>query len=517
MKKTININLGGLVFQIDEDAYERLNNYINALKQKFNDIDEQEEIIQDIEYRFAELFSQDINKTKEVVSLAMVNSAIATMGEPEQIEEELEQNENNASHSSNSNTLGKKLFRDSDDKVFAGVIAGLSKYVGIKDAIWFRIAMVLLVFAGVGFPIIAYIILWFLVPEAQTASEKLQMNGEAINLDNIEEQVKKNINSDELKRTSVRAANKLTEIAPLLLKIIAICLILFFVFNLLTLIVGLLGGGFMFSFIQPEFINLIVDNTSTYYIGLFSLFLLLSVPLIAATGAAIKLLTRKKINWVFSIASIFILVILSLIGLGYTAINTFGNFKQSAEQTNYVALENPTVNELEIIFPYNELKEDMKIKMQFGRKYEGNNLEMEGFEVNPNNKTIKINSVQLDIKKLETDTIFKLSKTIYSKGKNITEAEEKLENITNAFDFANEKTIVIPKEMLLENETKWRAQSLHYDLYVPIGKRIYFGENAKKVVNNVAINGDYSRKNLANNTWEMTKTGLKCITCKSED
>lgn len=517
MKKTININLGGLVFQIDEDAYDRLNSYIEALKLKFTDLEEQKEIIQDIEYRFAELFNEGVNKSREVVSLEMVNNAIVTMGEPEEIEDELEQNEKTTYQKTTGSNLHKRLFRDPDDKIFAGVIAGLSKYIGIKDAIWLRIAMVLLVFAGVGFPIIGYFILWFLLPEAQTASEKLQMNGEAINLDNIEEQVKKNINSDEIRRTSVRAANKLGEMAPLILKVIAIGLIIFFSFNLLGLVVTLLGGGLIFSLVQPEFVDLILDNPSTYYIGLVSLFLLLSVPLIVAIGSSIKLLTRKKINWAMSITTILLLIILSLIGVGYSVYNSFSNFRQDAEQTNFVALENPTVDELEIIFPYSELKEDLNLSFQFGRNHKGNNIEMEGFEVNKAKKLIKINLVEVDIKKLENDTIFKLSKTIYSKGKTIEDAEEKLEHITNAFDFANEKTIVIPKEMILENETKWRNQTLKYDLYVPIGKRIYFGDNAKKVIDDVDFNGDYSRKNLANNTWEMTKTGLKCISCKTSE
>ena len=233
MKKTININLGGLVFSIDEDAFDRLSKYIDALKQKFTNVDEQNEIIQDIEYRFAELFNARINKSNEVVNIEMVNSAIATMGEPEEIEDELENNEksNYQQQTSSSDFVNKKLFRDPDDKVFAGVISGLSKYFGMKDPIWFRILMVLVVFAGVGFPIGIYFLLWFLVPEAKNASDRLQMNGDPINLDNIEDQVKKNINTDEIKRTSVRVANRFGELVPLFVKVLAIGLLIFFIFT----------------------------------------------------------------------------------------------------------------------------------------------------------------------------------------------------------------------------------------------------------------------------------------------
>ena len=174
MKKTININLGGLVFSIDEDAYDRLSRYIDALKLKFTNLEEQNEIIQDIEYRFAELFNANINKSNEVVNISMVNNAIATMGEPEEIEDEFENNEN-ASYQNqgmSSENVIKKLFRDPDDKIFAGVISGISKYFGIKDPLWLRIFMVLIVFAGVGFPIGIYFLLWMLVPKAKTASDR---------------------------------------------------------------------------------------------------------------------------------------------------------------------------------------------------------------------------------------------------------------------------------------------------------------------------------------------------------
>lgn len=519
MKKTININLGGLVFSIDEDAFDRLSKYIDALKQKFTNVDEQNEIIQDIEYRFAELFNAKINKSNEVVNIEMVNSAIATMGEPEEIEDELENNEksNYQQQTSSSDFVNKKLFRDPDDKIFAGVISGLSKYFGMKDPIWFRILMVLVVFAGVGFPIGIYFLLWFLVPEAKNASDRLQMNGDPINLDNIEDQVKKNINTDEIKRTSVRVANRFGELVPLFVKVLAIGLLIFFIFNLLSLVVGLIGGGFAFSMAKPEFIQLVLDSNSTFYIGIISVFLLISIPLLAVIGSAIKVLTRKKINWVLSISTFFLLAVLSIFGIVFSIYQVSKNFKISAEETNYVAIQNPTVDELEIIFPYDKLKEDLNLSFSFGKNDNENSFEIEGIEVLPGEKKIKINQVLLDIKLLENDTIFKLSKTIYSKGRNKADAEEKLEHITNDFDMVNETTIAIPKVMILENETKWRNQKVMYDLFVPVGKKIYFGENAKKVIDKVKIYGDYSKKDLANNTWEMTENGLKCLTCSPKE
>ncbi|MGB1017847.1 MAG: PspC domain-containing protein [Chitinophagales bacterium] len=523
MKKTININLGGFVFQIDEDAYDRLNNYLEALKQKFTNLDEQNEIIQDIEYRFAELFGSGEEKNREVVSLQMVNKAIATMGEPEEIEEELDQNDKTFSSSQQTTyqSTSKKLFRDPDDKIFAGVMSGLSRYFGVKDAIWFRIAMVLLVFAGFGFPVIAYFILWFLVPEAQNASEKLQMNGDAINLDNIEEQVKKNLNSEEIRRTSVKIANKFSELVPIILKVIAVFLIILFGIKLIGISLGIIGGGLFTAAFNPDFIGLVFNSKALYYLSIFSFYLLLAIPIALALFLAVKLLTNSKIKWFGVLVTSFILFIFSLVGLGFAGFDVASNFRQNAEQVNYVQLQNPTVDELEFVFPYEKLEEDINMSVNFNNNGTHFNINDEdskinGFEIVSGQKQIKINQVELDIVLLQNDSIFKLSKIIGSKGRTIEEAENHLSKINNDFEIVNENMIAIPRMMLLEDESQWRVQRLKYKLYMPEGKRVHFGDNAKKLIDNVNFNGDYSRKNLANNTWEMTVSGLKCITCQED-
>lgn len=514
MKKTINTNLGGLVFHIDEDAYERLSLYINSLKKRFNNIEERDEIIQDIEYRFAEIFNEQLNQKQQVVSLDLVNSTISTMGAPEEIEEEESFEETNNSTDTKQNFATRKLFRDPDDQVFAGVISGVSKYMGIQDAVWLRILMVLLTIASVGVPtILIYLILWIIMPIAKTATDKLQMTGEPINIDNIQDQVKKNINTDEIKRNSAKFANKVGEAGPLILKIIAISLIILFISNLLVFTIALLGGSFALSIMNSGYTHLFVDSTFTYYIALYSIYFLIAAPLFLTIYLAFKVFMKKKINWVYSILISVVIMILSVVGIASSAYKVFNNFRLEAEQTNIVALENPTVEELNIEFPFKELKDDLNIRFQFGRKKK-NTFDVKGFKVNSSKKEILINSVSLDIKLNKTDTIFKLSKTIFSNGKSSKNAEDYLTRITNEFENINENTISISRTLVLKNETKWRNQNLDYTLYIPFGKKVYFGDFAKKVVGKIEFDGNYSKKDLANNTWEMTKQGLKCISCE---
>ncbi|RAV28885.1 PspC domain-containing protein [Sinomicrobium soli] len=195
MNKTTNINLGGLFFHIDEDAYTRLRDYLEAIKRSFTDSQGRDEIIADIEARIAELFSEKVNNDRQVIGMTEVDEVIAIMGEPEDylVDEEIFEDEpqTQAPPKDHHQTRKppKKLFRDPDDKYIGGVSSGLGHYLGV-DALWIRLLWILLVVAGVGSGIIIYILLWILIPEASTTSQKLSMKGEPVNISNIEKKVR---------------------------------------------------------------------------------------------------------------------------------------------------------------------------------------------------------------------------------------------------------------------------------------------------------------------------------------
>lgn len=185
MKKTIQINIGGSVFFMDEDAYQSLANYLDAIKQYLANNEDREEIIKDIELRIAELLIEKRASDTHAISFYHIEEVIATMGQPEDYRIDDEEQEQVYSRSAN-----KKLFRDTNDRFIGGVASGLAHYIGM-DPVWMRLIWVLIVLAGVGSPILVYIILWILVPEARTTSEKLRMKGKPVNLSNIEKSLKK--------------------------------------------------------------------------------------------------------------------------------------------------------------------------------------------------------------------------------------------------------------------------------------------------------------------------------------
>ena len=196
MNKTVHINLANLSFYINEDAYIKLQAYLDAVKHSFKNTEGSDEILMDIEARIAELFSEKFQNERQVITLKEVEAIIVIMGQPEDyILDEATYEDNSIS----SKTISKKLYRDIENQYIAGVSSGLGHYIGI-DPLWIRLTWVLLVFAGFGTPILMYILLWILVPEATTIAQKIAMNGEPVNISNIE---KKQDSSDDKSESPV--------------------------------------------------------------------------------------------------------------------------------------------------------------------------------------------------------------------------------------------------------------------------------------------------------------------------
>ena len=185
MKKIININFHSRVIPIEESAYEILKQYIDSLSKYFANEEGRDEIISDIENRFAELFSDRLKKGATCITDEDVNAIIASMGRPEDFEQE----EINQGTSANSNTTNnnqqntsqqqseqqytyestRRLYRSENDKLLGGVCAGLANYLRLDPAI-VRIIFALITFGGFGLGFLLYIILWIVIPSKSLAA-----------------------------------------------------------------------------------------------------------------------------------------------------------------------------------------------------------------------------------------------------------------------------------------------------------------------------------------------------------
>lgn len=206
MKKTMNIHLGRQLFVIEEDAYDVLQQYLKRLELSLRGEEGIEEIIEDIEMRFAELIVTYLGSQRKVIELADIQAGIASLGEPEVIGEDTaneEKTSNYSTNESNSTAAPKRLYRDGDNGLLGGVAAGIAAYLNL-DPVIVRILFIVLCFTGFGVPL--YIILWVIVPNALTPSERLQMQGKPVTVEALKEEF---LNAaDRIKGDTLRARDR---------------------------------------------------------------------------------------------------------------------------------------------------------------------------------------------------------------------------------------------------------------------------------------------------------------------
>ena len=345
MNKTVNINLGGMFFHIDEDAFQKLTRYFDAIKRSLSNSSGHDEIIKDIEMRVSELLNEKQKSDKHVVGLKDVDEVIAVMGQPEDyiIEDD---KTNQQSYRRSTTTSTKKLYRDRDKGMVGGVSSGLGYYFGI-DAVWFRLFFVLLVLAGFGAGFLAYIILWIVTPEASTTSEKLEMTGEPVTISNIEKKVReefenvsekiKNADYDKYGNQIKTGANKIgnsfgdfiISVFKIFAKFLGILLILSGLTVLFFLLIGIftLGSGVFIDFPWQGFIE--AGNFTDYPIWAFGLlmFFAAGIPFFFLALLGFKLLSpnMKSIGNVgkYTLLALWLIAVSLAISIGIKQASAF--------------------------------------------------------------------------------------------------------------------------------------------------------------------------------------------------
>ena len=172
MKKVVNVSLGGRNFILDEDAYTRLQEYLDHFRGKLTVPEYQKaEVMEEIEDRIAELFFQEVGEGSRVVTLDMVQKVASALGMPDGSAE----GGSTSSSSSPKADMPRRLYRDVDNKSVAGVCSGLALYFDLDITLIRILMLVALIFGSAGFWI--YLILWIAVPKADTPARKCEMRG----------------------------------------------------------------------------------------------------------------------------------------------------------------------------------------------------------------------------------------------------------------------------------------------------------------------------------------------------
>ena len=305
MKKNITINLCGRLFQIDEDAYEMLQHYTDSLRSYFGKQEGGEEIADDIEARIAELLDELKQQGNEAVTIDHVRDIISRIGKPEQLAGD---NDGTSSQQPAGESIldgfrsrmsGRRLYRNPKDKMVAGVLSGFGAYTGTDPTIW-RLLMVLFTFVyGIG--LVVYVILAFLLPEAKTPEELLQMEGKEVTPQNLASMVTSD--TDEKPRPNILRA-----ICSIILKIGFGIVVFFLALSCLAMIAGLiflvvaivsalvlpLSADMPFSLEAMGLAEIYQNHTWVLVVFAISLLLLLVIPVYAIIHLVLSLVGKVQ-------------------------------------------------------------------------------------------------------------------------------------------------------------------------------------------------------------------------------
>ena len=520
MNKTVNINLGGMFFHIDEDAYQKLTRYFDAIKRSLSNSTGQDEIIKDIEMRIAELITEKHTSDKQVINVAELDEIIAVMGQPEDYRIEGDAEPEPITYTTAGRT--RKLYRDKDGAMIGGVLAGLGHYFGI-DKVWLRIIVLVLFFCwGIG--LLAYIILWIVMPEAITTAEKLEMRGEPVTIANIERKVREEVETlsqkyrnvsydkmgNEIRSGVGRAANNVGDAITGVLRVLAKIFGAIIVFWTGIVLIGMLIALFTFgssSFIDvpwQDYVDAVnYTNLPLFVIALLSFFAI-GIPFFMLLILGLKLI----VNNLRSLGSIAKYTLLAVWLISVGILITLG-IRQATE----IASEGKTVMKQELLLnPTDTLKIRFRYNDFFAKDVESHH-DFQFTQDEAGKELIYSNNVQFTIlKAVGAKPYIQIEKQAH--GKTLAEARKRSEKINYTFE-VQDNQVILDNYLVTDIANKYRKQRVEIFLYLPEGMLIKPDSSVQDYdasddgFFNLHYSGDYLYKVGANQ--------VKCLDCPADE
>ena len=518
MNTTVTIHLAHLLFHIDSDAYDLLKSYLNKLEKSFSKTEGKQEILEDIEARIAELFSQYSTREGYVISEQNVKDVIETLGTPEDMVEEDFVEENTKSESQ------KKLYRDSEKRIIGGVASGLGHFFGI-ERVWIRLIIILLILSSVGGIIFIYILLWAIVPEANTTAEKLRMKGKPVNISNIEKKIKEGLDDvtdkmknadysktlESLNKNSVKFSEVLERIAQILIKVFTkiIGFLMIFVSSivLICLLFSLAIFGFISSIELPYELVFLSINSSLPLWGLSILTLLgVGIPFVFIFTLGLRMLTSKR--KLMSNTTKYTLGVVWLTSLLTMAFAIASEFRSKAFTAK------------------NSYTEGIDIKLQDTLKVRINRVEYDN-EILIFDSTHLIYNDQDELKLLNSDFRLNISESPDQTTELKIEKEagglsqKRARNNANKIDYHHEyfnKTLLLDDKWITSIEESKNEQKVKLNLNLSNGQYVFIDrEFSPHMQRKIKNDQNYSRKKIAGHLWKMNNGILICQDCISDD
>ena len=532
MNKTVTINLAGMVFYIEENAYQILKDYISAIKNHFKNEEGCEEIVTDIESRLAELLKANTNSGKQVLIEADVNNAIGIMGKPEDFadssaEETQQQSDYREQKSRNYSTKTRRVFRDGDNKVLGGVCSGMASYFD-TDPLWIRLILVVLFF-GFGSGFLLYIILWIIIPEAKTTAEKLEMRGDPIDINTISQTVKEEAEQlknrmqdfgDGVKKEYQHqkkngTANKIGHllytifhgIFNILSKIFGVFFVLFGIMFFIVLLLVLFSVGTIDGLSTSGFFNAVLNENFSLFYTKIGLALFVGIPLCMLVYKGMKLVLNIKVRYRWLNLSAGILWFVGLIICLQQAITIGSCFSTETQLKEQVPVVSKPLDTLYLKANPNYTNSGMDVNFSIpGNSYYINT------EVQPNTWHGK---PRIKIITSENDSmyVFILRSSL---GINKPEAAQRAKKL-NYTIVQKDSFLLIDKYFSFASANKLRGQEIEILIKLPKNKVVYLDQNLKHLLYDVENTNNILDDEMGGKYWKMTENGLSCLSCTDQD
>lgn len=509
MKKTLTINLWGQVFHIDEDAYEVLQDYLSRIENRFSGSLEGKEIMGDVESRIAELFRERLGLTREVVNLDDVNELIGIIGSPEDFEESSESEEQTNS-GKKSKSGSKRLFRNPDDRVLGGVGGGLAAYFGIDPTVA-RLLLILTFFMSG--PLI-YIVLWIIVPEAQTTTQKLEMSGDPINLSNIEKKIKDEfgkvrdtLKSDKTKRKFKDATSTSKDVFVGFFHVFfrAFVVILGISFLLLgsVMLIGLVLGFFIPSsngLITTQFLELFFEK-EMLILTILGIIFLIGVPVISLIISGIRMIFGIKYSFRILRKTLIGFFICGIILTGFVAFSQIFNYRFKSQSNEIIQVDSIKGKTLVLMSEYkNNPATEMEDLFDSDKWF---------IQFSDNNSLIVLKPMISINKSEKILPEINVSKTCWHKSKKDGQIFlKKLPSLVQVED----TVITISPYFNIPNGDTFRFQEEKISINLPVGSKIFIPKNVNFNFDMVDFEMDVLDEDIYGKTWIMKEKGLFLFT-----
>jgi phage shock protein PspC (stress-responsive transcriptional regulator) len=526
MNKTIIININGMVFHIEEDAYEVLKNYMTDVKRHFSTSADSLEITTDIENRIAEMFNEILAaEAKQVIVDTDVNKVVEQMGSVQDFETAENDAKDPQNPFSSYNTERRRLFRDPDDHLVSGVCAGIANYFDISP-VWVRLAFVILVpFAAIG--LFTYIILWMVVPKAITRADRMAMKGEKQDLKgfkkNFEEElstVRENLQNfkHEAKPFIYQLRDLIGDIfqhlgaflrgtGSLLGKIIAAAILIGCFGMAVALIISLIG---LFAAGNMGIYNVFPFNIANRQAnGIFMVagFFVLGIPLLTIILMTIGYLF-KKASFSRSIGTTLLCIWLASVGaVAYYGIKTAAGFREGGRFTQTIKLK-PTANNIYYL-QLNDTKflsNEDSTRLRINDRFKGTIILDDDF----NGTDGPYHNVNIDVERSDVPQPV-LVETFSARGVDETEALNNARSATYRFE-QKDSVLNFDRHLSTPKGFLWRGQEVHLTLKLPVNAKVVIDDKLDRNINfnlyECKANNNNEQGNTA--TFIMTANGLEC-------